>query len=141
MGIEKIYNCMKVVKCPNCRVYELSFWEKLCTHNYYPSECPNCKELYVNSTLWGLMGFIVLLFLICTAVSGVSSYINMSKHAYVCISIPFFSILAFFVRPIQYSSFQPYGKREIWKSVFIFGFIPLALVTVILSIVISLQSV
>jgi hypothetical protein len=116
-----------MVTCPNCNQHRLSVWERMSLSNYTPSECPRCKELFVNTTGAELLGLLVWVSIMAGLVFLADGQIAVPYL--LAITVPLaFPARALFSRPIPYKTFRPYGRRAWWKNVLIFGVIPLALI-------------
>lgn len=115
--------------CPNCKSYELSFWDKFGLDNYLPSRCPKCNELYVNSTaaalLWATSSMVYVFAVL---------FVLYEKSFVLALGLASMAIPAFvlFVKPIPYSTFKPYGRRSWWKNLLIFVLLPLLLISAVM---------
>lgn len=121
--------------CPNCKAYELSFWDKLVMHNYLPSVCPKCNEAFVNSTaaclLWALCSIVFILFVIF-------NWHDRLNDGAIGLALIVVAASTLFVKPIPYRTFRPYGRRSWWKNVLIFVVLPLLLMVTILYLLVLL---
>ena len=110
----------------------------MAVHNYYPSACPSCGGLYVNSTLSGLLwlGSIILAGLIVVWLGRSIEISNTVMFIVVMLVTPTHALWA---KPIPYSKFKPYGKRPIWKSILLFGVMPLVMISITLVLLIKFR--
>ena len=108
----------------------------MAVHNFYPSACRECGGLYVNSTASGLawLGTIVFAGLF---VVWLRSYIEISDTIIFVVVLLVTPTHALWAKPIPYKEFKPYGKRPLWKTILIFGLMPIALILVVLAILIK----
>jgi hypothetical protein len=120
-----------MITCPNCKKYELSFWDRVSLHNYRPSQCPKCEEYFVNHTAASLLSLLSCIAVVATLMTIASKYYQRSDLLFL-VALAGFPALALFTKPIRYADFKPYGKRSWWKNVLIFVLLPLTLMTLIL---------